>query len=112
MSSHNEAPAKFIQGQGELFSTRKKTRPDDLAEQPKSNVSSLKGTALDNEKSDNLVEMEPRMHPIFKQRYHYCFCGVPGARDVIKEAHSRNFNRSFQKCATKGRGCGFFQWIN
>ena len=112
MSGHKDAPAKFIQEQGEIVSTRKKTRPDDLAEQPKSNLSNKEGTALDNEQSDTLVEMKPRIHPIFKQRYHYCFCGVPGARDVIKEVHSRNFNRCFLKCATKGRGCGFFQWIN
>ena len=116
MNGHKEEPAKFIQGQGELFSTRKKTKPDDLEEEPKSNVSSKEETEArkspDNKQSDTFVEMEPRMHPIFKRSYHQCFCGVPGARDVIKEAHSRNFNRCFLKCATKGRGCGFFQWIN
>ena len=110
MSGHKEEPAKFIQGQGE--STRKKTRPNDLVEQPKSNVSRKEETALDNKQSDTLVEMEPRMHPIIKRSYYHCFCKIPGARDVMKEAHSRDFNRCFLECANKPRGCRFFQWIN
>ena len=73
MNGHQEEPAKFIQGQGELFSDRKKTRPAELAEQPKSNVSRKKGTAQDNEQSDTLVEMEPRMHPILKGLGHAIF---------------------------------------
>ena len=112
MSGQKVAPAKSTQGQGELISTGKKTRPDNLAEQPKSKVSRKEGTAPDNKQSDTLEEMTPRMHPVFEQNYHRCFCGVPGARDVIKEAHSRNFNRCFLKCAKKGSGYRFFQWIN
>ena len=112
MSGHKEAPAKFKQGQGELFSTGKKTRPHDLAEQPKAKVSRKEGTAPDYKQSDTLKEMTPRMHPVFKQSYHHCFCGVPGTQDVIKEAPSRNFNQCFLKCAKNGRGCRFFQWIN
>ena len=112
MSGHNVVPAKSTQGQGESFSTGKKTRPDDLAEQPKYKVPRKEGTAPDNKQSDTLEEMTPRMHPVLKQSYHRCFCGVPGARDVIKEVYSRNFNRCFLKCAKKGRGCRFFQWIN
>ena len=103
MSGHKEARAKFIQGQGEIFSTRKKKSPDD---------SSKEETAPDNKQSDTLVEMEPRMHPIIKRSYYHCFCKVPGARDVMKEAHSRDFNRVFLECANKPRGCRFFQWIN
>ena len=66
MSGHKEASAKFIQGQGELLSQRKKTRRDsftvlsknsnsemlyDLAEQPKSTVSSKDGTVPENKPS-------------------------------------------------------------
>ena len=125
ISGHMEAPAKFIPGQGQLLSPRKKTRPDsftflrknrnsnnDLAKQPKSNVSRKNRTAPENKPSDTLEEMVPRIHLIFKQVYHYCFCGVLGKRDTIKEAHSRNFNRSFLTCAKKERGCRFFQWIS
>ena len=122
MNGRKKTPAKLIPGQGELFSSRKKRRPDsftvlsknsssemlpDLALQPKS---SKDRTAPDNAPKDTLHEI-PRMHRIFKQRYHYCFCGVPGKRDIIKEAHSWNFNRCFITCAEK-RGCRFFQWIN
>ena len=127
MKGHREAPAKFIPGEGKLLSPRKKARPDtfsvlskksnsemlyDVAKQPKSSVSSKNKAAPENKPSDTLEEMvpRPRMHPTFKQRYHYCFCGVPGKQDIIKEAHSSNFNRCFLTCAQ--RRCRFFQWIN
>ena len=118
-----QAPAILIPGQGELLSSRKKRRPDsftvliknsnsemllDLELQP---TSSKDRIAPDNAPKDTLQEI-PRMHRIFKQQYHYCFCGVPGKRDIIKEAHSWNFNRCFITCAEKERGCRFFQWIN
>ena len=124
MNDHKEVPAKFIPGEGELLSPRKKARPDsfsvlskksnsemlyDVAEQPKSNVSSKNKAHPENKPSDTLEEMVPRMRPILEQRYHYCFCGVPGKQDIIKEAHSSNFNRCFLTCA-QGK-CRFFQWI-
>jgi len=89
MNGRKEAPTKLIPGQGQLFSSGKKRRPDsftvlsensnsemlpDLALQPKSSKDRI---APDNAPKDTLQEI-PRMHRIFKQRYHYCFCGVPG----------------------------------
>ena len=57
----------------------------DFAEQFKSNVLSKDKIALENRPSKTLEEIVPRMHLIFKQRYHYCFCGVTGKPDIIKD---------------------------
>ena len=81
-SGHKEAPGKFV--------------PVD---------SSKDGTTPENRSSDALEEMVPWMHPVLKQRYYYCFCGLPGKPDVIKKAHSSNFNRCFVTCGKKLRGC-------
>ena len=80
-------------------------------EQRISRVSSKEGTVPEN-KHDTLEEMVPYLHLTLKQRYHYCFCGLPGKPDIIREAHSSNFNRSFLTCAKKKRGCPFFQWMD
>ena len=85
ISGHKEEPGKFVPV-----------------------VSSKDSTAPDNRPSDALEEMVPRMHPVLKQRYHYCFCGFPGKPDIIKEAHSSHFNRCFLTCAKRERGCRFF----
>ena len=89
MSGHKEAPA----------------------EQLKSSVASKNVTVLQNG-HNKLEKIVPYLHPTLKQRYHCCFCGLPGKPDIIKETHSRNFNRCFLTCVEKERGCLFFQWID
>ena len=88
MSGHKEAPGKFVPV-----------------------VSSKDSTAREDRPSDALEGMVPQKHPI-RQRFHDCFCGLPGKPDRIKEAHSSNFDRRFVTCAKGRRGCRFFQWID
>ena len=70
---------------------------------PKAVVSSKDSTALENRPSDALDGMVPCMRPILKQSYYYCFFGLPGKPNIIKKAHSSNFNRSFLACMCEER---------
>lgn len=80
ISGHKKAPGKFV--------------PVD---------SNKDGATPENRSSDALEGMVPRMHSVTKERYHYCFCGLPGKPDIIKEAYSSNRNRCFFKMCQRKR---------
>ena len=66
----------------------------DLAEL-RSSVTSKEGTAPEK-------RMTPGMHPTLRQWHHYCSGWLPGKPDIIKEAHSRNFNQCSLTCGHEG----------